>query len=244
MKIKLLLFLLINIPLYAMQPMQWLRNAEMAYQNDNTQKLLGILTKARFDDLDLQNASALINAGVNVNEQDASGNSLLYFAALRDLVEVVQKLLQKGANPNIKNKLGASALGIAASSNHKQLVQALLEAGADPNLRLTNNSTALIMAVRYGRPENNNNKDAIALLINAKANLDLQNDSKETALNVAVVENNLELVKALLEAGADPNIEDAKGESALLLAKKNEELWEYIFEFKRLRRLKQMSKKQ
>lgn len=243
MKIKIFTFVLISSSLSAMQPAQLLRNAKEQQLQEGTAQVFQLLQKRNISAEDKKNINNLITEGIFVDQQDTGGNTLLYLATNHNLVDIVKLLLQAHANPNIKNKLNGFPLANAASNNMKEITQLLLQSGANPDLRGVNDSTALIMAVRYADPKkNNNNRETIELLINAKANLDLLNNNKETALNIAVINNNFELVKKLLEAGADPNIEDSKGESALLLAKKNQDLWEYIFEFKRLRRLKQMGR--
>ncbi len=243
MKLKIYIIIFISCSLSGMQPIQLLRDVRQEIIQEHTNRAFELLQKRHLTAQDRKDILDFVSEGVYVNAQDAAGYTLLYRAVTHKLDDVVAQLLQDGANPNIKNNLDGSPLAAAASSNNTLLTKMLLQAKADPNLRLTNNSTAFIIAVRFADAKtNNNNTNTIQLLIDAKANLDLQNDNKETALNIAVAKGNLELVKKLLEAGADPNIEDARGESALLLAKNNQELWEYIFEFKRLRRLKQMGR--
>ena len=241
------LLILSTAKIVAMQPRQWIRDAHASMIQENTRALFNLLQKVQKIPLNVneqgkKEIDRLIEDGINVNAQNAAGYTPLYLATLHKLIAHIELLLKKGANPNIKNNYGSSPLAAAASSNNVTITQLLLTAGANPNLRLVNNSTALIIAVRFADGKNNYNQETIQLLIDANANLDLQNDAQETALNIAVTNGNLVLAKKLLEAGADPNIEDANGNSALLLAKDNQELWEYIFEFKRLRRLKQMGR--
>lgn len=242
MKLKIYSIIFISSSLSAMQPTQLFRDVRQEIIQEHTNRAFQLLQKMNLTAQDKKDVLDFVREGVHVNAQDAAGYTLLYRAVMHNLDTVVTELLKENANPNIKNRIGGSPLAAAASANNAPLTQMLLQAKADPNLRLTNNSTALIIAVRNADAKNNKNRDTIQLLIEAKANLDLQNDNKETALNIAVINNNNEIVKKLLEAGADPNIEDAHGYSALLLAKKYPDLFDYIFEFKRQRRLKQMGK--
>ena len=55
----------------------------------------------------------------------------------------------------------------------------------------------------------------VAVLIEAKANLDAVNDYNQTALHLAAACSRPEYVDQLIEAGANPNIQDNWGQSAL-----------------------------
>jgi ankyrin repeat protein len=58
----------------------------------------------------------------------------------------------------------------------------------------------------------------IKLLIEADANVDIQNNNGDTALVWAVVKHNIEIIKLLLEAGANVNLQYNKGETVLMIA--------------------------
>jgi hypothetical protein len=60
------------------------------------------------------------------------------------------------------------------------------------------------------------------ILLNNSAQVNAINASKETALHLAVEQLRVDLVKLLLEAGVDPNIEDCHGKSPLILVLKSE----------------------
>ncbi|KAJ0736257.1 putative cyclic nucleotide-binding domain, Ion transport domain, rmlC-like jelly roll [Helianthus annuus] len=131
----------------------------------------------------------------------------LHFASRRGDVCLLQKLLKKGLDPNESDNNGRTALHIAASKGSENGVLLLLDYGADPNctdidgnvplweaiIAEQNNLHMLKQIIRYGgdvtRPRNDTN-------------------DKATALHVAVLEGNIEMVKLLLDQGANIDQQD------------------------------------
>ena len=81
---------------------------------------------------DLETATALLDAGANVDDADAAGTSALVIAAHSDHGQLARFLLSRGADPNAA-KAGYTALHAAVLRGNLELVKALLEAGADPD---------------------------------------------------------------------------------------------------------------
>jgi ankyrin repeat protein len=95
----------------------------------------------------------LIDAGADVNVQDAGGFSALIEAADLDHVETVRLLLDAGADTNLRNNSHATALSFAALSGHASIVQLLLDAGADIDARTATGDTPLSIARRWIKME-------------------------------------------------------------------------------------------
>lgn len=88
-----------------------------------------------------------IEHGVDVNERDANGATLLTVAAIFGHDAVATQLLDAGAEVNARNAdNGATALHAAAFLGHAAVVETLLTAGADPSLASDNGGTALAAA--------------------------------------------------------------------------------------------------
>ncbi len=86
----------------------------------------------------------------------------------------------------------------------------LLDAGADVNVKTKNGETPL---------NNARNAESIKLLLDAGADIDARDSvNGETPLHKATYNANIPLVQSLLEAGADPNIQDQDGRTAFLYA--------------------------
>ena len=81
---------------------------------------------------DLASAKLLVEAGANVNDEDAWGVSATSLATFSGHGEIARHLLDKGANPN-NDKPGFTALHCAVMRRDEQTVAVLLAHGADPN---------------------------------------------------------------------------------------------------------------
>jgi len=158
--------------------------------------------------------NALIKAGVNINRQDAHGNTALMYAVRHNNLILTQFLIASEAtNLNLQNIHGDTALIYAARhNNHPALAEVLINAGALLNIQKKNGDTALIMAAK------NNNLATVQALIKAGANLNLQEKRGCTALIRAAINNNFAIVKALIKAKANVNIQNNNGDTVLIWA--------------------------
>jgi len=108
----------------------------------------------------------------------------------------------------------------AGSNADLGLIKSLLQQGADINETDMFGDTALTLAVQYGCVE------IAKVLINAKADLDIQNDSGNTALITSLKfgRNKGEIASLLIENGAKLDIQNKEGNTALHIAAK----WSYV----------------
>lgn len=101
----------------------------------------------------------------------------------------------------------------AASEDDVERVQSILASGIDPNVTDDEGWTALMWASQY------NNTALGRVLIEAGADLNLAEQSNEdTALTVAIYNNNLDMVTLLLDEGANPDLQDSSGWTPLMTA--------------------------
>jgi uncharacterized protein len=77
----------------------------------------------------------LLKRGVDINAQNAQGETALLIAAWTGRVELVEILLKKGADPNVKTHKGLSALKAATENGHAVIVRKLLAHGAGSGSR-------------------------------------------------------------------------------------------------------------
>ena len=84
---------------------------------------------------DRESAELLLAAGVDVNDKDASGASVLVVATHSGHSELAQMLLQRGADPNAAGA-GYTPLHAAVLRGDAPLVKALLAKGANPDTPL------------------------------------------------------------------------------------------------------------
>lgn len=110
-------------------------------------------------------------------------------------------------------------LHVAAEFGHVELTRALLAAGADANLRASSSEeravTPLHLAVRGNHPA-----VVATLLAVPKLAIDRSDGRGMTALGYALASEHWAMVRALIEAGANPNqpIRSRDGETALHFA--------------------------
>ena len=102
-------------------------------------------------------------------------------------------LLDKGADVGASTHDGATALHRAAESGDVDMLKLLLDRGADVNAQRKSGRTPLASAVVFGHGA------AVRYLLSkgAKANMG------DVGLSRAVFQGNVEIVKALLEAGVE-----------------------------------------
>jgi ankyrin repeat protein len=142
-------------------------------------------------------------------------------------VETVRVLIEGGANLDARNLNGKSALDYAVSAGRPETIVMLLEAGAAFDTQNIKGFSPLMDAAYGGHAE------AVRLLLDKGANPDLgvyasdpasgEGRGGETALMLAVdkdrPEDRLEIVKMLLGAGAQIDLQDHTGRTALMHAK-------------------------
>ena len=144
--------------------------------------------------------------------KNKTGFSTLTYAANSCPLKIMQLLITAGVDLEQQDPDGDNALSIAIVNNKPLLVQLLLCAGANANILGKRKTTPLMLASEHV------SFPMVEMLLNAKADVNLQNKFGETALVCAIraeEEKRLPIVKRLLAAGADPNIPDSSGCTAL-----------------------------
>jgi ankyrin repeat protein len=134
-------------------------------------------------------------------------------------LEKVELLVKKGANVNsAEPKKKRTVLMVAAAKGQSDIVKFLYGKGADINARDSDSQTALMYASRHRLNATPDNTIAEFLLSNG-AEVNVRSKKKGyTVLMLAASAGNVELVQQLLEKGADPEIADNFGVSALAMA--------------------------
>ncbi len=126
----------------------------------------------------------------------------------------LRKLMRSGIDlEQVDEDSGAAPLALAAECGHVDVVKVLLRAGVDPDWGGA--TTPLEAAALEGHV------DVADILIRAQADVNRPVADGFTPLITAASTGNLEMVRMLLKAGANPLVLDDEGKSALALAKKN-----------------------
>jgi len=116
---------------------------------------------------------------------------------------ILDLLLDSGADPVGTYHYGSLVLFEALAKHDLAVVKKLLDHGVDPDTPFGNDRLALVWAVEKGHP------GLCEILIGAGATLDKSQENGETPLSMAVKTSrerkDSDIVKMLLEKGADPN---------------------------------------
>ena len=134
-----------------------------------------------------------------------------YFKAIRAGDLIALKTFQNAKiDPNAKNEKGETALTYAVeNADNEKVFKRVLDNGADVNMRDSLGVSPIFLAVKKKKDK------FLDLLLERDADVNVPGKTGEvdnqTALSVAVANDDKETVKKLLDRGADPNIADSKG---------------------------------
>lgn len=149
----------------------------------------------------LELVRSLLKKGAKVNDARNGGSLSLLKSVENKQSEIVRELLKSGANPNTKNghnRSSRSVLTIATRNVDRSTVKILLENGANPNDNTDGSSYALYVAA------DKNDVEIVRLLLENGAK-DINKNQDDPALRKAFALANTEIVKLLIETGANPN---------------------------------------
>jgi uncharacterized protein len=182
---------------------------------------------------DLATTQMLLRAGANTNTANRYGVTPLYLAATNRNQAMVKALLAAGADANAKLPSGGTVLMHAAHTGNPEIVSLLLEHGADVNAKgVPYGETALVWAA------DENHAEAEQVLIAHGASVDARTNALErskdrfglegvltilphgswTPLLYAARQGSLDAARTLVDAGANVNLTDPDGSTALVIA--------------------------
>jgi ankyrin repeat protein len=182
---------------------------------------------------DLPAVQRLLRAGANPSAANRYGITPLSLAASNGNAAIIETLLKAGADTKANLPGGQTVLMTAARTGNADAVKLLLAHGGDPNAsESTNGETALMWAAAENHP------DAARALIAHGANLNARSKTLEyktdrfglegvltilprgswTPLMFAAREGSPAAARTLADAGADLNLVDPDGTTALVLA--------------------------
>jgi ankyrin repeat protein len=147
---------------------------------------------------DVEAVRALIKQRVDVNAAQGDGATALHWAAHRDDLAIADALIRAGARASVANDLGTTPLHLACTNRSAAMVDRLLAAGANARAALLNGETVLMTCARSG------NSAGVKALLAHRADVNAkENEHQQTALMWAVAQQHPDVVKVLIDAGAD-----------------------------------------
>jgi ankyrin len=158
----------------------------------------------------LEAARALLDGGADADQAGADNTSPLLIAVVNGHYDLASMLIERGADPNLADLNGRTPLYAAIDlrnvqwsqapapelpqATHLKMIEKLLDAGADPSIKMTG-------------------------MVGHRGSFDMRwSDLKGgTAFSRAAWNGDIEVMRLLLDRGADPHVVTEKGETPLLL---------------------------
>lgn len=179
------------------------------FRSDDSSSLQKELMKDYINEDKIQK---LIDSGLNINETDEKGRTILFELVQKRRIESLKILLENGANIDHEDKLGKTALSIAASSADGMMIRFLLEKKASLNY-VNSSGRILVQDIAL-----EGNLKVFQLLLAHGADLTFKDSYGKTVLFDAVEGGNIRIVREILNNIDDVNVSDNEGESVLYYA--------------------------
>jgi FOG: Ankyrin repeat len=175
---------------------------------------------------DLATVEKLASQGANINYTDPWGNYAMFSAAWEGNTEALDLYYKLGASIDQED---SNLLCNAAYNGQTQSVKWFLGKGADPNFIFTNTGENALHYTISKTSEIDQRTEIVRLLIDAGTDVNkktlkgaetlcFMRDAflkAETPLHRAAAYGNVAIIKLLIEAGADPSVKDANGDTPI-----------------------------
>ncbi|XP_065336263.1 ankyrin-3-like [Cloeon dipterum] len=181
--------------------------------------------------------------GVDVRAEDNKGRTVLRIAHCRG--KKVDFLMTKEINLEVKNQRGRTCLHLAAKSGDIDALQTWIDLGGDLNVVDNEGLTALHFAAKGGhlqfvkmllacQAEEARNPDvgegSVGSALKENVRVNICDNLGRTPMHLAAQSENFDLVKLLLENGADLTLTDMERKNAIHYAINNEGILRFINE--------------
>jgi uncharacterized protein len=145
-------------------------------------------------------ASALIQKRVDPNVPEADGTTALHWAVRSNDLTLVDRLIKAGAKANAANRYGVTPIYLACQNASGAVAERLIAAGVGANTTGPEGETALHTCAHTG------NVEAAKVLLAHGASINAGDSWRgQTPLMWASAQKHPQMIKVLLEAGADVN---------------------------------------
>ena len=173
---------------------------------------------------DVLSVNGFLNAGIDPNSKNEKGETALTYTLDNHESDKIAKVLLRKADINLQDDLGNSPLHLAIVKGKEKILDMLLEKDVNVNVSgrqgTVKNISPLYAAVLKRR------EDLVKKLIKKKAAPNIADSQGSFPLIDAVFQKvaNPEIVKMLLENGAEVNKKNVDGATALIYAASNQDI--------------------
>ncbi len=173
----------------------------------------------------------LLDNNIQLNQKKDDLNDfvppLCYLVLESNNIDIAKLLIKAGANIEAKGfRHFSTPLHVAVANNKLKLAELFINKGANVNARDSNKNTPVMSAV------SSQYLKMAELLLKNKANVNVS-CYRKMPLNIAVQNENLNMVKLLLDYGADPELAGVIEKNPVYLwnDKKRKEIQDYLKEY-------------
>ena len=166
----------------------------------------------------------LLDKGEDIEALNNYGQTPLFIAAMKSLVDVAKILIKEGAKINATDNEGNIPLSLAAFDGNIESMELLLENGAEIDHKNLKGLTPMLDAARNGRTKN------VEFFLQKGIDIESMTNKGETALLLAVSNKRFETTKYLIEHGAKKFIKNPKYPLFAACENGYKEIAEYLLE--------------
>lgn len=179
----------------------------------------------------LQAVESLIGQGVDIDAISPKHEcTALIWAITFKRRKIFERLLNAGADVNLTDGAGRTPLMMAALTGSLSIAQSLIGAGADVNMTQTGGVNEIGRTALLYAATKDENVNLLRLLVEKGALIDAVYEHGNSALIEAAKGGQLENVRYLLSAGANREVKNNAGESAIDTARsrRQQEVVEFL----------------